>query len=419
VSLWGHHTRGLDGFDPNFEIQGLEHALKTIASVKQKELANTLWQLLKRYRQTIYGVVESSTNQNFTSNRRTTEQASKAGKLVRERAWLPDRNGEFQVPSNIRLSDLPDDFDTESSAAKELAIKLGCRPEIDLSQFAAEERKKIELALTITPAEIEMIMRKRDEERGTAFEEDETPEGGFSFQQGFWEAFHRPQTRESESSPISITPVSNPEERRVRTQREIENAIRTEPSLRQRFHRVPSKKWETKNYEVRVFLREQYQGQCQICGHTFLKRDGNPYFEGLYLVSSARAAWVDRPGNVLCLCANCCAKLLHGQVEIEGDIVEQPQSFGTYNEGGNDKAVIKLKLCGESVGLTFSERHIIDLQEMLKADEPAKSQEPSLHSTHHPPNVSTCPPGQVLCTKCGNTILSTKNFCTNCGTKLK
>ena len=111
---------------------------------------------------------------------------------------------------------------------------------------------------------------------------------------------------------------------------------------------------------------EQYDGQCQICGDTFQKRDGEPYFEGLYLVSRTQAQWIDRPGNVLCLCATCCAKFQYGSVEAD-DILEEVKAFCTRNEGGNGNPTLHMRLCGEDVKVSFTERHLLDLQGLLKA----------------------------------------------------
>ncbi len=80
-----------------------------------------------------------------------------------------------------------------------------------------------------------------------------------------------------------------------------------------------------------------------------------------------KASWIDRPGNVLCLCANCCAKFEHGQVEAKNVLV-QIQDYQCSAEGGVGIGTIPMKLCNEDATLKFSERHILDLQEMLKAD---------------------------------------------------
>ena len=51
-----------------------------------------------------------------------------------------------------------------------------------------------------------------------------------------------------------------------------------------------------------------------------------------------------------------------------GDILEQINGFKCVNEGGTENtAIIKLKLCDENVELKFTERHIVDLQEILKS----------------------------------------------------
>jgi len=121
-----------------------------------------------------------------------------------------------------------------------------------------------------------------------------------------------------------------------------------------------------KDNVVRTFLREQYGGRCQICQYTFLKRSGEPYFEGLYLVSRTAADWIDRPGNVLCLCANCCAKFQHGSVDAD-DPRDQVAAF-TVGEGGG-RGVLRIRLCGEDAVIRFTAKHMIDLQEMLNASQ--------------------------------------------------
>lgn len=365
----GSHERGLDGFDPGFEIEGLEHALSELEKSRSVVLAQIVWNLAKRHPESIHGTVESCTRQNFTGKTTKREQASKAGKLLRERAWLPDRDGVLHIPSEVRLSELPVSFDTGSLAAKELARRLGCAPEADLSQFSQSERERISFALELDDDEIEMIKEKRRKERSKFVGVDEETESPVSIAEAIRDKFDRPGAHRVAHTPVNTAPVIDPERRRMRTQQEIAEAITNEAVKWQRFERVPTKKWESKDYDTRTFLKEEYRGKCQICGYAFYKRNGEPYFEGLYLVSRTKAAWIDRPGNVLCLCANCCAKLLYGEVETEGDIVEQLMSIRAYREGGNSEAAVGFKLCSEEVALIFHERHIIDLQEMLKAEE--------------------------------------------------
>ena len=373
----GWHERGLDGFDPDFKIEGLEHALGDLETSNSVVVAQIIWDLASRHPESVYGTVEWCPRQDFTGKTTRNERPSKAGKLLREREWLPDRNGKLHVPSEIRLSDLPGGFDTESLAAKELARRLGCVPEVDLSQFSETERERISFALDLDDDEVEMIMAKRRSAQNGTPGEDAGQEYLASLAEAIRDKFDRPGTGHVALTQVSALPVSDPKRRRERTRQDIEEAISAEPETWQRFDTVPTKKWESRNYDTRIFLKEEYHGQCQICGYTFYKRNGEPYFEGLYLISRTEAAWIDRPGNVLCLCANCCARLLYGEVETDGDIVEQLQSVRAYHEGGHGKAVIQFRLCDEDVGLEFSERHIIDLQEMLKAADSPMAQDSS------------------------------------------
>ncbi|MHC5825459.1 MAG: hypothetical protein ACYT04_58825, partial [Nostoc sp.] len=131
--------------------------------------------------------------------------------------------------------------------------------------------------------------------------------------------------------------------------------------LDKRFKIVPRKKWEAKDNEVRSFLNVEYSGKCQICNYTFYKQDGQPYFEGHYLVSSTRAKWLDDRGNILCLCANCGAKSNHGSVEMQ-DIIEQITQEVTESSPNPELSV---EICGEPVNIRFSKKHIIHLQKLL------------------------------------------------------
>lgn len=210
----------------------------------------------------------------------------------------------------------------------------------------------------MTGDEIKLIEEKRKREK----ESQESYEN-LNYVNGFERAFNHPQIKKSEFGHIPPDFIPDISRRREQIQEDIRGAMNKELPQLQRFKRVPAKVWEQKNNEIRTFLREQYGGKCQICSYSFTKRDGEPYFEGLYLVSRTKGAWIDRSGNVLCLCANCCAKFEHGQIEAD-NVLEQVSS----NENGTGNLIVKIKLCNEKVELKFSERHILDLQEMLKAN---------------------------------------------------
>jgi len=360
---FGWHKRGIDGFDPDWEVDGLMFAVQK----PNLERSRYIWEnILRPNKHLIYGRIEKSTRQDFASSE-IENKPSRAGDIVRRGRWLPDKNGNFHIPAELSLDDLPDDF----SKDEELAAKLGMK-EVTLRAFALE-RGVDESALNLA---IEWIKSDPEAFKSLASKtlekpiEDVVPDG-FDFVSSLQSTFEKPpeEPQEPDEQPVNPTSsiVPDPERRRRKVQEDIFISILNELENNQRFRRVPSIVWEKKDNRVRSFLLEEYHGQCQICGSSFLKRNGTPYFEGLYLVSRVDAQWVDRPGNVLCLCATCCAKFQHGMVITE-DVVSQILQCKMKKEGGSGHPGIIVELCNEQVEIRFTERHMIDLQEMIKAN---------------------------------------------------
>lgn len=160
--------------------------------------------------------------------------------------------------------------------------------------------------------------------------------------------------------------VRNPADRRTRTRENYSSRKSREPAVAQRITQRIVDIWDPKNKVVRDFLYEEYSGRCQICGETnrFPRRDGKAYFEAVYLIPHSEAAWTDDPGSVICLCALCSAKFQHGAVECQ-DIAQQIHSQKTAEEGGKVQPSINVKLIGKPVVIKFSERHLIEVQELL------------------------------------------------------
>jgi len=265
------------------------------------------------------------------------------------------------------LDDLPEGFIRHA----ELATALGMR-----RSPLAEHAREVGLSMD----EVDLINRNRDEfeqwmqsiVRATprdaadqSSNEDDTPTVNFA--EGLREIFQRPG-RPASDDEVSFPAgeVPNPEFRRERVAAEIAAEQKLEPRKAERFKRVSKTQWEKKDNRARDFLRREYEGRCQICEESFLKRDGSPYFEGMYLNSRTSARWLDREGNVLCLCANCCSKLMYGPVEA-GDIVEQINALKLRREGGRGNPTVEIMVCDQPAQIRFSERHLLDLQELLDA----------------------------------------------------
>lgn len=161
------------------------------------------------------------------------------------------------------------------------------------------------------------------------------------------------------------TPVSQPLHRRERTSAEIESDRSREPAREDRVFEVLRQEWECPDPVIKQQLIEEYQGRCQICNAGFPKRNGEPFFISKYLVSRTKARTIDRLGNVLCLCPTCAAKFQHGAVEMQ-DPLTQILRLRTRAEGGNGDLALSFHFCGQECRIVFSDRHLIDLQELIK-----------------------------------------------------
>jgi hypothetical protein len=367
VDYSGRHVRGVAGFDDDASIHGLDWAVERPTLERSQFVWN---KLLVPFSQLIQGTVQTSSRQAFDGNIWSEETVSPLGQLVINNAWLPNKAGEFHLPSELSLDDLSEDFIKDEKLARQLNMKASSLrilaedegvDETDLALIIQALKNNPE-AIRNLATEISKVAYSGDDSEEV---EEEVP---FSYHNLLTETFSRPgkDTEPGDiDDPFSEGEVNNPEMRRERVEKEIQTDINLEPSRETRFKKVATNIWEAKDNQVREFLREQYYGKCQICGITFKKRDGEPYFEGLYLVSHTQKQWIDRPGNVLCLCANCCAKFQHGAVEAD-DIDEQILRYKTYREGGKEEPALLISLCDEPVIIQFTEKHLLDLQEILK-----------------------------------------------------
>ncbi len=193
--------------------------------------------------------------------------------------------------------------------------------------------------------------------------EDEDETDGVVFPDGLYGAFNRHGKIQLCDPAPAPRPLQNPDHRFKQKKEQIVEAIRNESNKETRFKLKKSRKWEGKDPATREFLKQEYAGRCQICDSTFPKWDGNPYFEGIYIVRRTKAGWLDDPSNVLCLCANHAAQFLHGAIKAP-DILDQIKS---YQSG--EHHYLKIRLCGEQKKIRFTQRHIVDLKAIVEVTE--------------------------------------------------
>jgi hypothetical protein len=115
---FGRNERGLDGFDPAAEIDGLDFALGHPDHARSEYAWNVL---LVPNRRLVAGVVERSLLPSFSdvSQERVT---STIAAIAEREAWLPARDGTFRRPGELSLDDLPPTYTRDEGLAQALGM---------------------------------------------------------------------------------------------------------------------------------------------------------------------------------------------------------------------------------------------------------------------------------------------------------
>ena len=126
----GRHKRGLDGFDPNIQVDGLGPALDSPTPEKSAFIWNRIALPNVDY---IKGVVEKATWQNYGNGRCKNVLSDSFGNLLVTKAWLPDIDGNMRKPSEISLAELPTSFQRDERLGSQLGMK-----EVAVAKLAEE-----------------------------------------------------------------------------------------------------------------------------------------------------------------------------------------------------------------------------------------------------------------------------------------
>lgn len=354
ISSWhGWHKRGLDGFDPDWAIEGLPGALQK-PSPTRSEL---IWRLLLADSSCIRGVVESSTRQSFEDPKRK-EAISATGGLLLETPWLPGEGGAFLRPCDIALAELPTGFEKASAEARALAEKLGMKKSEEqeaiavLSRGDARKRKIAEYLMNASDDEMEKFEKLIPRQR-------KLPEFK-SFKEGI-QILHRPAAATSVEVREGHAPVSNPERYRRTTEDGVHEALKVHENS-PRLVTFSVTRDLASNKIAREFLEQEYQGRCQVTDQTFQKSRGGNYFEALSLVGRLDAEYLNDAGNMLCLCPDMVARFMHGGFEWIDSIEDKVRAFKSEVEGGTcDMRQVAARVAGATVTITWSERHFLRL----------------------------------------------------------
>ena len=133
---FARHERGVAGFDPGAELDGLAFALRHPGPARSEYVWNAL---LAPHAELVAGVVEKSVHDGFRDASRETVRSS-LGAVAAGAAWLPGPDGRFRRPGELSLDDLPPIYRRDETLARaldmsqpvvaEAARQLGLPPDV-------------------------------------------------------------------------------------------------------------------------------------------------------------------------------------------------------------------------------------------------------------------------------------------------
>ena len=337
-SSHGYHERGIDGFDPETNIEELEYALENISLQKAVYIWNDLLPPLIRF---FHGRYEKATRQTY-DNANTYECDSELCKILKDYAWIPVITNKFKKPSECTLGELAGELKRNEELAKALGIQF-CSERLDLDGLKGknENEQKQEYAekLGVSLDDIEFLKNNPDE----------------ILQLKITLASRK------ERPAFPTRPVINSDQRQERLYEQLVDSPNKAYGKRERSVRITSGA-----IDPTIWLREQYTNEadqmvCQVCKEEmpFRKRDGTYYFEKKEVLSKDYLP-KEHEAQYLALCPLCAAK-------YQEFVKTVPEAMAVLkDEIINAEGIeIPIFLGNEKTSIRFVETHLHDLQTIL------------------------------------------------------
>jgi len=331
VEDWGSHSRGLDGFDPETEVDGVRHAVERVRETRSVELSQFIWnELACPNVARIRGIVERSSRKSFSRSEKK-EEWSKFGVVLRDSAWLPDGRGSMVRPALVSLRDLPEGFREDRGLARALELReprderladeLGVAPE------TLRLARELEALSDSVKAEVQRVIERNRPRRTPGFPE---------------------------------RPVGNRDRRARKVREEIREAPQRRYESRERSVRVTRAKPPGKNTVGEYYTNKDGRVVCQICREVmpFRRKDGSDYFEGVEALSREEMP-KEHPANCLALCPVCAARYVE---YVRYDPESQARLAWSVVEASGLEIEVELD---RKETIRFVEAHLFDLQTTL------------------------------------------------------
>jgi len=322
---WNHYR-----IDEDHIIQSLEDILGS-SDIKISQL---VWDTMTKADER---VLEARFRPNMSWPLRTAPSALVL--LLRERAWIPTRNGEFKKPRDISKKQLAEGFNLVDSTGWLEAIGFG-EKEKQENQKEKEKLAKIQsLGLTLESYELALMVK---DNLGLIAQLKERVE------------------KEKQKPEFPERTSINPKRRATKTKASVKKAPDKEYKKKMASRRTSSGTIDKRKYLVEKYTNEDSQMVCQICKNEmpFKLREGGYYFEAVEAIGSGNK---EHESNYLALCPLCTAMykewIKKDQMATElfrTRVLEQ------------DELDIPIEMDNKHYTVSFVEQHLIDFKAYLE-----------------------------------------------------
>ena len=318
----GWHERGLFGFDPDIEVEGLSIALSSPTPEKSLFIWN---KIVLPNAECIRGTIEKSSRQTYENSRKEECISESFGRLLIESKWLPGAGGHFLCPAEISLDELPEQFERSEKLADLLGMKKDIVAKLAEQAGIQPETIRYAQALERYPDLLEEIKKR-------------------------------------ETVKFPTKPLANRERRQERVMEQLSES--------------PQKEYEERERSVRAtrgtidpspWLREQYtndDGQmvCQICKKEmpFKKLDGEYYFEAVEAFTKDILP-KEHEAQFLALCPLCAAMYKELVKKDEAAMADLRKALLNM-----DALDAPLRLGELETTIQFVETHLCDVKTILE-----------------------------------------------------
>jgi hypothetical protein len=264
--------------------------------------------------------------------------------LLRDTAWIPDREGVFHKPADISRDQLPDHFTFDDGNGWLTAIEFGkVAARHDSARAATTALRDLAAnTLQISPELAEELVGLSTEEKATLL--DEIRE---------WKA------RRATDFPEHVS--SNPERRRNKVAKAAADAPAQEYERRLRSVRTSNREVKA---EAREYLRELYTNDddelvCQACEEEmpFKLSDGSYYFEAVEYLDLEN----EHRENHLAFCPNCAARFRYALDTDMDELREETEEIVDLE--------VPVRFAGEDWTIRFVALHLEDIRAVLEVSE--------------------------------------------------